>query len=125
MALRAQPFDPSEFTVLFFTVMTESENDKSLGEGQLYGWCMERFKNNQRKSQSFIHRFLGLINLMDRPEAQPFLFQHNNEIKLHPAMLEVASTLRTRKNGSFPDRRFFADVHEIAASHYPDFRFSE
>ena len=125
MALRAQAFEPSEFTVLFFTLLTESENDESFGREKLYPWCMERFNDDQRAAESFIDRFLSLIKLIDHEQAQPYVFVSNNVMKLHPAMLEVAATLRTRKNGSFPDRRFFAEVDEIAECHYADFRFSE
>ena len=125
MALRADALDPREFTRLFFTVMNESQQDESFGEGRLYGWCMERFDNDRRKTDSFIHRFLGLIDLMDRPEAEPWLLQLDDQMKLHPALLETAATLRTRKNGSFPDRRFFDEVNAIAESLYADFSFDE
>lgn len=125
MTSRADSFDPREFTVLFFTVMAESQQDKSWGEGRLFGWCMQRFDNDRRKTESFIQRFLGLIDLMDRPEAEPYLLRLGDEMKLHPALLDTAARLRTRKNGSFPDRRFFDEVAAMASSLYADFNFVE
>jgi hypothetical protein len=125
MSSRAQAFEPRIFTYLFFSLMAETDNDEAFDENQLYPWCLERFDGDHERTGDFIARFLSLIRLLDDQRSQPWLLKQAQRLRLHPALMEVAATLRTRNNGSFPDRPFFAEVAKVARSRYPDFSFEQ
>ena len=124
MSSRARALEPREFTYLFFTLMAESDNDDSFDESQLYPWCLEWFEGDQVRASDFVARFLALIRLLDDPRCQPWLLRDEQRLRLHPALMEVAATLRTRNNGSFPDRPFFNAVEQAARERYADFSFA-
>ncbi len=125
MSARAEAIDSHEFTVMFFTILIESEQDEGFDKDRLYDYCMAHFDGDQRKTDSFMHRFFNLLHLSEHAEARPYLRRDDSQIRFHPALMETAATLRTRNNGSFPDRRFFAEVRRLADSRYRDFSFDD
>ena len=124
MSKRPAAIDTRDFTYLFFAVMEESEHSQHFDENELFPWCMEIFNDDRKRSKAFITRFLALIQMMNHARASTWVVHENDRIRLHPAMFEAAASLRTRSNGSFPERRFFEEVEHQAQSRYADFSFT-
>lgn len=122
MGKRAACLDMDRFAVLFFAIMRESEGRRhALDDAGLLRIAMHAFDHQKEQAEAFRLRFLALIEMLNTEEAGAYVDSTEGRMVIHPAMLEAASVVRTRHNGTFPKRPFFEAVGRIAREHYGDF----
>jgi len=122
MAKRVIPLDMDRFAALFFALMRDSEERQGpFSPAELLDIGMYVFDNDTAQAQAFRTRFSGLLEMLSTEEANSYIGGNEEKMVIHPAIIEVASWVRTRHNGSFPKRPFFEAVERIAKTHYSDF----
>lgn len=125
MPTRAKSINTNLFAAFCFTVLEESEiRDDILDDEELYELALRISKNDSLTAEAFLIRFQGFIEMSGRPEAKEFLSDHRERLMFHPALFEAAAQVRTRHNGSFPERPFFRKAKELASTKYTDFNFN-
>lgn len=121
MAKRASPIAVTPFTYLFYYVMYESEErDETIEPEEVLDMAYEALGSDDL-ADSFATRFFGLVHLLESLENAGYVSNVDGSMKLHPAIFETAATARTRPNGHFPEKPFFAKVKELANGKYHDF----
>lgn len=124
MSKRLETLNPTKFAAYCFAVLEESEKRGDvIDDDELYELAIGISEGNSERAMAFFMRFHGFIEMTFRPEAEEYISDVSGRMMFHPALLEVAASIRTRKNGSFPDRVFFNQVAELAAGRYRDFDF--
>ena len=114
------------FTTFCFVVLEESEQqDDVFSDEQLFDIALLAAKDDPTVAEALCERFRGFIEMSFHPDAAPYVYNHANQMKFHPALFEAAATARSRKNGSFPDKPFFRRVSELASEKYADFEFDD
>lgn len=122
MGKRAVALDVDRFAILFFAVMRdETERKRPLDNARLLEIAMYAFENRREQAEAFRTRFLGLMQMLNSEKAGGYIENKEGKMVIHPALLEAASKVRTRHNGTFPERTFFEAVERIAGEHYRDF----
>jgi hypothetical protein len=122
MAKRVRPLDMDRFAALFFALMRDSEERQGpFSSAELLDIGMYGFDNDTAQAEAFRTRFSGLLEVLSTEEAKRYIGGDEEKMVIHPAIIEVASWVRTRHNGSFPKRPFFETVERIVKTYYSDF----
>lgn len=82
-----------------------------------------RYGDDQAGFESALYRFRALMELISKGALGPWArssIRHQGALRLHPAVLDVASSMRLSKNGSFAVTKFLKQVEATARSHYAD-----
>jgi hypothetical protein len=79
----------------------------------------EYFENDEPGLKSLMWRFSALMALLERKVLQRWVKQdHNQSMRIHPAVLDVASYLRLSSNGRFAQKKFVQAVNAVASQNY-------
>ena len=79
----------------------------------------EYFEDDEPGLKSLIWRFGALMNLLERKVLQRWIKQDQNQsMRIHPAVLDVASYLRLSSNGRFAQKKFVQAVNAVALQNY-------
>ena len=80
----------------------------------------EYFVDDEVGLDSIMWRFSALMYLLDRKILKAWV-KHDPgaSVRIHPAVLDVASYLRLSSNGRFAQRKFVQAVEAVAAQNYP------
>lgn len=125
MAKRAMALDMDRFAALFFALMRDSdERQGPFSPEELLNIGLYVFDNETERAEAFRTRFVGLLDMLGTEEAKSYIGSSDEKMIIHPAVIEAASQVRTRHNGSFPKRPFFETVERLAKEHYHDFDLS-
>lgn len=125
MAKRVMPLEMNRFAALFFALMRDSgERQGPLGPEELLEIGLYVFDNDPAQAEAFRSRFSGLLEILNTEQAKSYIGGNEDRMIIHPAVIEAASTVRTRHNGTFPAGPFFKAVERIAKSHYAEFDLS-
>ena len=71
----------------------------------------EHFMDDESGLKSLMWRFGALMNLLERKVLQRWIKQDENQsMRIHPAVLDVASYMRLSRNGRFAQKKFVQAV---------------
>lgn len=81
-----------------------------------------KFPHEPQRFRSALWRFSAMMDLLNRNALDVWVRRTENHERsmLHPAVLDVAATMRVNKNGRFAPRKFIEQVALIAAENYGD-----
>lgn len=81
-----------------------------------------RYKDDRIVFASAFYRFRALMELISKDAlgewARPSI-RRQGALRIHPAVLDVASEMRLSKNGKFASRKFLDAVKALARERYP------
>ena len=79
------------------------------------------FPHDARAFRAALARFNALMNLFSRNALGPWAqLRENGSTAMHPAVIDVASSMRLSANGRFAPRKFSAAVAAVARQLYAD-----
>ena len=79
------------------------------------------FAHDESAFRGALARFNALMNLFSRNSLGPWAqIRDGGRTAMHPAVVDVASSMRLSANGRFAPRKFNAAVADVAARLYPD-----
>jgi hypothetical protein len=79
------------------------------------------FPHDEKAFRGALARFNALMNLFSRNALGPWAqLRESGNTAMHPAVIDVASSMRLSSNGRFAPRKFTAAVAEVAQQLYPD-----
>ena len=79
------------------------------------------FPHDEQRFRSALARFNALMNLLSRDALGPWAqLRAGGRTAMHPAVIDVASSMRLSANGGFAPRKFTAAVAETAQRLYRD-----
>lgn len=82
-----------------------------------------RYGDNRTVFASAFYRFRALMDLVSKGALGAWArssIRRQGALRLHPAVLDVASEMRLSKNGKFASRKFLDAVKTLAEERYPD-----
>ncbi len=82
-----------------------------------------RYGEDRAVFASAFYRFRALIELVSSGALGAWArssIRREGALRIHPAVLDVASDMRLSKNGKFASRKFLDAVKELARKRYPD-----
>ena len=82
-----------------------------------------RYGDDRIQFASAFYRFRALMDLISRDALGVWArssIQRDGALRIHPAVLDVASEMRLSKNGKFASRKFVEAVEALARERYPD-----
>lgn len=82
-----------------------------------------RYGKDRSGFASAFYRFRALMDLISRDalgEWSRSSIRRQGALRIHPAVLDVASDMRLSKNGKFALQKFLAAVESVARERYPD-----
>ncbi len=82
-----------------------------------------RYETDEARFLSALFRFRALMDLISGDALGRWVrssIRREGASRLHPAVLDVASSMRVSKNGKFAVRKFLRAVEETARSRYAD-----
>lgn len=82
-----------------------------------------RYGEDRAVFASAFYRFRALMELVSRDALGVWArssIRRQGALRLHPAVLDVASGMRLSKNGKFASRKFLGAVKTVAQERYPD-----
>ena len=79
------------------------------------------FAHDEKAFRGALARFNALMNLLSRNALGPWAqVREGGRTAMHPAVIDVASSMRVSANGRFAPRKFTLAVAETAQQLYPD-----
>lgn len=88
------------------------------------GYALKRrYGEDQAGFESALYRFRALMELISKDALGPWArssIRRQGALRLHPAVLDVASSMRLSKNGSFAVKKFLRQVETTARARYAD-----
>ncbi len=79
----------------------------------------EYFEDDEPGLKSLMWRFGALMYLLERKILQRWIkLDQNQSMRIHPAVLDVASYLRLSRNGRFAQKKFVQAVNAVALQNY-------
>jgi hypothetical protein len=87
------------------------------------GALKRRYGDDRAVFASAFYRFRALMELISREALGGWArssIRRQGALRLHPAVLDVASEMRLSKNGKFAARKFLDAVKALARERYPD-----
>ena len=82
-----------------------------------------RYETDETRFLSALFRFRALMDLISRKALGRWVrssIRREGANRVHPAVLDVASSMRVSRNGKFAVRNFLSTVEKTARSHYAD-----
>lgn len=82
-----------------------------------------RYADDRAAFASAFYRFRALMELISRDALGMWArssIRRQGALRIHPAVLDVASEMRLSKNGKFASRKFLDEVEKLARERYPD-----
>ncbi len=82
-----------------------------------------RYAEDRAVFASAFYRFRALMELISRDALGAWArssIKRQGALRIHPAVLDVASDMRLSKNGKFASRKFLDAVEALARERYPD-----
>lgn len=82
-----------------------------------------RYGNDRAGFASAFYRFRALMDLISKDALGAWArssIRRQGALRIHPAVLDVASDMRLSKNGRFALKKFFTEVEIVARERYPD-----
>ena len=82
-----------------------------------------RYGEDRAAFASAFYRFRALMELVSREALGAWArssIRRQGALRIHPAVLDVASNMRISKNGKFASRKFLNEVEILARERYPD-----
>lgn len=82
-----------------------------------------RYAEDRTLFASTFYRFRALMELISRDALGAWArssIRRQGALRIHPAVLDVASDMRLSRNGKFASRKFLDAVETLARERYPD-----
>ena len=137
----AQVFPPDKFAHLVLVAITSGEHNSGGDAGHVDALAAdgstirvpvsenpyqraaaalgEYFEDDEAGLNSLMWRFGALMKLLELKILQRWIkLDENQSMRIHPAVLDVASYLRLSRNGRFAQKKFLQAVNAVALQNY-------
>jgi len=121
------PLPPADFGIAFQLALDAGQNAQNATASSPYeraSFALKRyFVDRTHECASAEYRFRALMDLYTRDVLADWVRVGggaSGRREIHPAVLDVASSLRLASNGKFPVRKFIEQVTETATKNYAD-----